>query len=70
VYSEQLRQDWVRIGEYNKEDKVLTEELQHCTSIAIVMLDAHMQKLSHHNTMEKYVVAIFLQKLQFILKIQ
>jgi len=34
------------------------------------MLDAHMQKLSHHNTMEKFVVAILLQKLQFILKIQ
>jgi len=30
VYSEQLSQNWVRIGEYNKEDKALMEEFQRC----------------------------------------
>jgi hypothetical protein len=33
-------------------------------------LDANTRKPSHHNTTEKFVVAILLQKLQFVLKIQ
>ena len=70
MYSEQLSQNWVRIGEYNKEIRYLRNSCSIASSIAIAMLDAHVQKLSHHNTMKKFVVAILLKKLQFILKLQ
>jgi len=36
----------------------------------IATLDAHTLQPSHHNTMEKFAVAILLQTLQFIVNIQ